>query len=127
MRWRIFAWVSASLRFSSELWIQVPTNTASTKNSTMPRQKNVTTLSLVSPARPSPAPASAGAARTSEATVAAMVLRRVRARIAPHVIAAAGDNAGSVAEHDNDDKLLCYVEIPKGSRNKYEYDEEIGA
>src|SRR4051812_41873073 len=32
-----------------------------------------------------------------------------------------------MAEHDNDDKLLCYVEIPKGSRNKYEYDEEIGA
>ncbi len=27
----------------------------------------------------------------------------------------------------SDDSLLCYVEIPKGSRNKYEYDEEIGA
>ena len=26
-----------------------------------------------------------------------------------------------------DEKLLCYVEIPKGSRNKYEYDEEVGA
>jgi inorganic pyrophosphatase len=26
-----------------------------------------------------------------------------------------------------DDPLLCYVEIPKGSRNKYEYDEELGA
>jgi inorganic pyrophosphatase len=25
------------------------------------------------------------------------------------------------------DPLLCYVEIPKGSRNKYEYDEQIGA
>ncbi len=25
------------------------------------------------------------------------------------------------------DGLLCYVEIPKGSRNKYEYDEELGA
>jgi inorganic pyrophosphatase len=25
------------------------------------------------------------------------------------------------------DPLLCYVEIPKGSRNKYEYDEELGA
>ena len=24
------------------------------------------------------------------------------------------------------DGLLCYVEIPKGSRNKYEYDEEVG-
>jgi inorganic pyrophosphatase len=23
--------------------------------------------------------------------------------------------------------LLCYVEIPKGSRNKYEFDEELGA
>jgi inorganic pyrophosphatase len=26
-----------------------------------------------------------------------------------------------------DDSLLCFVEIPKGSRNKYEYDEEVGA
>jgi inorganic pyrophosphatase len=26
-----------------------------------------------------------------------------------------------------DGKLLCYVEIPKGSRNKYEWDEELGA
>ncbi len=25
------------------------------------------------------------------------------------------------------DPLLCYVEIPKGSRNKYEYDEDLGA
>ncbi len=25
------------------------------------------------------------------------------------------------------DGLLCYVEIPKGSRNKYEYDEDLGA
>jgi len=27
----------------------------------------------------------------------------------------------------SDETLLCYVEIPKGSRNKYEYDEELGA
>ena len=27
----------------------------------------------------------------------------------------------------DDDPLLCFVEIPKGSRNKYEYDEEVGA
>jgi inorganic pyrophosphatase len=27
----------------------------------------------------------------------------------------------------DDEQLLCFVEIPKGSRNKYEYDEEIGA
>jgi inorganic pyrophosphatase len=26
-----------------------------------------------------------------------------------------------------DEKLYCYVEIPKGSRNKYEWDEELGA
>ena len=33
-----------------------------------------------------------------------------------------------MAEHDyGDDALLCFVEIPKGSRNKYEYDEELGA
>src|SRR3954465_7874705 len=34
----------------------------------------------------------------------------------------------AVAAHDLEhDQLLCYVEIPKGSRNKYEYDEELGA
>jgi inorganic pyrophosphatase len=30
-------------------------------------------------------------------------------------------------ESREDPPLLCYVEIPKGSRNKYEYDEEIDA
>ena len=30
-------------------------------------------------------------------------------------------------EAREDDPLLCYVEIPKGSRNKYEYDEDLGA
>src|SRR5215213_4458903 len=30
-------------------------------------------------------------------------------------------------ESREEDNLLCYVEIPKGSRNKYEYDKEIGA
>src|SRR3954471_15273210 len=30
-------------------------------------------------------------------------------------------------ESRENDPLLCYVEIPKGSRNKYEYDEELGA
>jgi inorganic pyrophosphatase len=30
-------------------------------------------------------------------------------------------------ESRSDDPLLCYVEIPKGSRNKYEYDEELDA
>src|SRR4051795_9731925 len=34
----------------------------------------------------------------------------------------------TVAGHDlENDKLLCFVEIPKGSRNKYEYDEELDA
>ena len=28
---------------------------------------------------------------------------------------------------NDDERLLCYVEIPKGSRNKYEYDEDLGA
>jgi inorganic pyrophosphatase len=27
----------------------------------------------------------------------------------------------------DDSRLLCYVEIPKGSRNKYEWDEELAA
>jgi inorganic pyrophosphatase len=30
-------------------------------------------------------------------------------------------------ESQDEDKLYCFVEIPKGSRNKYEYDEELGA
>jgi inorganic pyrophosphatase len=29
------------------------------------------------------------------------------------------------ATHDRDDVLTCIVEIPKGSRNKYEYDREL--
>src|SRR3954449_12591478 len=34
----------------------------------------------------------------------------------------------AMAAHDLEhDQLLCYVEIPKGSRNKYEYDEELDA
>ena len=32
-----------------------------------------------------------------------------------------------MAEHGLTDELLAFIEIPKGSRNKYEYDEEIGA
>jgi inorganic pyrophosphatase len=31
-----------------------------------------------------------------------------------------------VADHGLEDELLALVEIPKGSRNKYEYDEGIG-
>jgi inorganic pyrophosphatase len=32
-----------------------------------------------------------------------------------------------MADDDDEQPLLCYVEIPKGSRNKYEYDEELDA
>ena len=32
-----------------------------------------------------------------------------------------------MAEHGLTDELLAFIEIPKGSRNKYEYDEGIGA
>jgi inorganic pyrophosphatase len=31
-----------------------------------------------------------------------------------------------VADHGLDDELLAFIEIPKGSRNKYEFDEGIG-
>jgi inorganic pyrophosphatase len=49
-------------------------------------------------------------------------------RIAPHVTGAPVDNAAMADDDDGDDgKLLCFVEIPKGSRNKYEYDEELDA
>ncbi len=34
---------------------------------------------------------------------------------------------GDDRDGGDDEKLLCFVEIPKGSRNKYEYDEETGA
>src|SRR3954469_15550478 len=38
------------------------------------------------------------------------------------------DTLPSMADESRDDpSLLCYVEIPKGSRNKYEYDEELDA
>src|SRR3954453_2671602 len=38
------------------------------------------------------------------------------------------DTLPSMADESRDDPaLLCYVEIPKGSRNKYEYDEELDA
>jgi inorganic pyrophosphatase len=32
-----------------------------------------------------------------------------------------------MSEERDPDQLICFVEIPKGSRNKYEYDEELGA
>ena len=32
----------------------------------------------------------------------------------------------TVADHGLDHELLALIEIPKGSRNKYEYDEGIG-
>jgi inorganic pyrophosphatase len=38
------------------------------------------------------------------------------------------DRLPSMADESrSDDPLLCYVEIPKGSRNKYEYDEDLDA
>ncbi len=36
------------------------------------------------------------------------------------------DSLGAVADHGLDTELLALIEIPKGSRNKYEYDEGIG-
>lgn len=30
------------------------------------------------------------------------------------------------AEHTNEEEVLAFIEIPRGSRNKYEYDEESG-
>ena len=44
------------------------------------------------------------------------------------MLSAERDNAPPMTDDArNDDPLLCYVEIPKGSRNKYEYDEELDA
>jgi inorganic pyrophosphatase len=33
----------------------------------------------------------------------------------------------AMAQHELTDELLAFIEIPKGSRNKYEYDEDVGA
>src|SRR5689334_22562698 len=44
------------------------------------------------------------------------------------MLSAERDNAARMADESrSDDPLLCYVEIPRGSRNKYEYDEELDA
>ncbi len=48
------------------------------------------------------------------------MLARVRAR-------RPGYASGAVADHHLADQLLALIEIPKGSRNKYEYDEGIDA
>src|SRR4051794_4499979 len=44
------------------------------------------------------------------------------------MLSAGRDNAAPMTDDARDDNpLLCYVEIPKGSRNKYEYDEDLDA
>src|SRR4051812_12083641 len=44
------------------------------------------------------------------------------------MLSAERGNAASMADESrNDEPPLCYVEIPKGSRNKYEYDEDLDA
>jgi inorganic pyrophosphatase len=44
------------------------------------------------------------------------------------MLSAERDNAPPMADESRSEHpLLCYVEIPKGSRNKYEYDEELDA
>jgi inorganic pyrophosphatase len=51
-----------------------------------------------------------------------MVATPVGAPASPHPSPDAQTAGGTLA-----DTLHCYVEIPKGSRNKYEYDSELGA
>jgi inorganic pyrophosphatase len=99
----------------------VPTITTSVKKTTTPSEKNVTTLSSVSPASPSPLlPAIAGAASTRAAarpTSEAMSARALTLGTVPR-----WDSLAPVGEQD----LTAIIEIPKGSRNKYEYDHELG-
>ena len=40
---------------------------------------------------------------------------------------AEGERSSGAAGRGLTDELLAFIEIPKGSRNKYEYDEQIGA
>jgi inorganic pyrophosphatase len=40
---------------------------------------------------------------------------------------AEGERSSGAGGRGLTDELLAFIEIPKGSRNKYEYDEEIGA
>src|SRR3954451_21220929 len=61
---------------------------------------------------PPPQATNAVAARAVASSAATLFIGRRRIAFRP--MAAAGD-----------DHLLAYVEIPKGSRNKYEYDEEL--
>src|SRR3954471_7447398 len=75
----------------------VPTMIVSTKKSSTPRQKKVTTLSFVSPSAPSPAPlplpkpsAIAGALSASDNRVVNRAVVAIRLRIARHVIDGTG-------------------------------------
>ena len=76
-------------------------------------------------APPSPHAPRASAARTAASGAASQ-------RIAARRLPARGDSLARVFDHTLTDEhpvtheLLAFVEIPKGSRNKYEYDEGIG-
>jgi inorganic pyrophosphatase len=101
-----------SLRRSSAPWIQEATITKTVKKITTPSEKNVMILSSVSPQRPSPlSPATAVAAGISQAA---------STRIGVSFRTEGNDSLSrGVAE-----SFFCIVEIPKGSRNKYEFDHE---
>ena len=101
-----------SLRRSSAAWIHEATITNTVKKITTPSEKKVTILSSVSPQSPSPlSPAKAVAAGISQAA---------STRIGVSFRTEGNDSLSrGVAE-----SFFCIVEIPKGSRNKYEFDHE---
>ena len=114
----------------------VPISATSGKKVSTPNAKKVTTRSLVSPSSPSPFCASAGPASTSSIPSAQSNELARRVRIAPKGIARGALKIASVPSQKHqsgpagaeprvpEDPLTCLIEIPKGSRNKYEWDHE---
>src|SRR3954451_3123072 len=70
------------------------------------------------PSSPQPTPATPSTMAASDATTLFMCAPRYPDSLAPM--------AHLTDEHPITGELLAFVEIPKGSRNKYEYDEGIG-
>ena len=100
------------LRRSSVAWIQDATITKTAKKITTPSEKKVMILSSVSPRRPSPL----SFAKAVAAGISQAASTTIRASFRTE-----GNDSLSrgVAE-----SFFCIVEIPKGSRNKYEFDHE---
>ncbi len=106
-----------SFRRSSRIWAIVPSVTTSTKKIATPSEKKVTTLSVVSPARPSPLSPAGSWCSCAKRGAREREPEEEGGGQEPH---AAVRISAPMAETSLD----VIIEIPKGSRNKYEYDHE---